>query len=174
MFRSFFNREKATNTEESEPSESEISYLTFADRPEKAWRVIKSSQVFNDVTLPINEPKKEGHVRVVCISDTHSLTGGTLENIPQGDILIHAGDFTKRGKMKEVEKFNTFLGSLSHPHKVVIAGNHDIGFHEESAKRLHHLDFVPETEVKAALTGCTYLQDSEVEILGLRIYGSPW
>ena len=165
----FFRRQKASD--DTTETNSEISYLEFADNPEKAWSVAKSSQVFKEVELPINEPKQEGHVRVVCISDTHNRT---LENIPEGDILIHAGDFTKRGKIDEIEKFNNFLGSLNHPHKVVIAGNHDIGFHEESAQRLHHLNFVPEAEVKAALTDCTYLQDSEVEILGLRIYGSPW
>ncbi|XP_028417628.1 metallophosphoesterase domain-containing protein 1-like isoform X2 [Dendronephthya gigantea] len=170
MFKYFFGREQESiNTD---PLNSDTnSYLKYADKPQKAWRFAQSSQVFKEVELPINEPKKEGHVRVVCISDTH---GRIIENVPEGDILIHAGDFTKRGKIEEVEKFNQFLGSLNHPHKVVIAGNHDIGFHEESAQRMHGKNFVPEAEVKAALTDCTYLQDSEVDILGLRIYGSPW
>lgn len=174
MFQNFKRQEADDKTTETHIN-STNSYLKFADDPEKAWSVVGSSQVFKEVKLASNEPKQEGHVRVVCISDTHNVPMlGTLENIPQGDILIHAGDFTKRGKIHEVEKFNKFLGSLDHPHKVVIAGNHDIGFHEESAQRLHHLNFVPEAEVKAVLTDCTYLQDSEVEILGLRIYGSPW
>ena len=173
MFQNLFKRLVGSDST-AERNESEMSYLDCADNPEKAWNIAKSCQVFQDVTLPFNEPKQDGHVRVVCISDTHGRTQGTLENIPDGDILIHAGDFTKRGKLAEVEKFNKFLGSLKHAHKVVIAGNHDIGFHEESAQRLHHLNFVPEAEVKAALTDCVYLQDSEVEILGLRIYGSPW
>jgi len=29
-------------------------------------------------------------------------------------------------------------------------------------------------EVKALLTNCTYLEDSEVTVKGIRIYGSPW
>lgn len=155
---------------------SKMSYLELAELPEKAWSVAQISQVFKDakVLASENTPKPEGHVRVVCISDTHGMTMSALENLPRGDILIHAGDFTKRGGIHEVESFNKFLGSLNYPHKVVIAGNHDIGFHEQTARRLHHLNFVPEAEVKAALKDCIYLQDSEVEILGLRIYGSPW
>jgi hypothetical protein len=44
--------------------------------------------------------------------------------IPNGDILIHAGDFTRRGRTEEVVKFNRFLESLDKKFKfkVVIAG----------------------------------------------------
>ncbi|XP_028411403.1 metallophosphoesterase domain-containing protein 1-like [Dendronephthya gigantea] len=157
-------------------NKSKTSYLDFADSPEKAWSIAQISQVFKDGKVLDSESKSKanGHIRVVCVSDTHGMREGVLENLPQGDILIHAGDFTRRGEIREVESFNEFLGSLKYPYKVVIAGNHDIGFHEQTAKRLHHLKFVPETKVKAALTNCIYLQDSEVEIQGLRIYGSPW
>ena len=41
-------------------------------------------------------------IRVVCLSDTHSLTSHMKRPIPNGDILIHAGDFTRCGNMKEV------------------------------------------------------------------------
>ena len=33
--------------------------------------------------------------RVVCIADTHSLTSHIKRSIPNGDIFIHAGDFTR-------------------------------------------------------------------------------
>lgn len=153
------------------------SYLEFADDPDKAWSVAKLSQVFEKVDLASEDvPKREGHVRIVCISDTHSLTNrsGPLTMVPDGDILVHAGDFSKVGKLKEIQAFNDYLASLSHPHKVIIAGNHDIGFDEKTSRRLHGKWFVPEAEVKAALKNCVYLEDSETEILGLRIYGSPW
>ena len=59
----------------------------------------------------------------MCISDTHSQIGRMKHPIPPGDVLIHAGDFSVRGKLDEVQKFNNFLGSLNHfKHKVVIAG----------------------------------------------------
>ena len=98
--------------------------------------------------------------KIVCISDTH----GRHERIkiPYGDLLIHAGDFTDTGTMWEIEEFNRFLGKLPHQYKIVVAGNHDFT-----------LETNPE-KARAALTNCIYLQDSEVTIESLRIYGSPW
>lgn len=43
------------------------------------------------------EGQKKG-VRIVCISDTHTKHGDL--NIPDGDILIHAGDFTSFGRLE--------------------------------------------------------------------------
>ena len=152
-------------------------YLKFAEKPTTAWEVAKNKQIFNDISLASEDfPKAEGDVRVVCISDTHSLTnqGGPLANVPNGDILIHAGDFSNMGKMKDVVKFNDYLATLKHPNKIVIAGNHDIGFHEESSKRLHRDCFVPADELKAILKDCIYLEDEAVQVMGLKIYGSPW
>jgi len=64
-----------------------------------------------------------------------------------------------------VEEFNRWLGELPHKHKIVIAGNHEMSL--DSLKRR------PE-EIKALFTNALYLQDEEVNIEGLRIYGSPW
>lgn len=99
-------------------------------------------------------------MRLVIISDTH----GSLHKIkiPDGDLLVHCGDLTGRGKLAEVERFNQGLGELPHRQKVVIAGNHDWAFQTD-----------PEA-ARAAITNARYLQDELVEIFGLRIYGSPW
>ena len=52
-----------------------------------------------------------------------------MDKLPPGDVLIHAGDFTRRGTVDEVRKFNSFLKSLTNiKEKVVIAGNHEIPF----------------------------------------------
>ena len=53
------------------------------------------------------------YLRFVCISDTHSLTDEMPTAIPNGDILLHAGDFTCRGHIEEIEKFNKFLGKVA-------------------------------------------------------------
>lgn len=95
-------------------------------------------------------------MRVVCISDTHERHRKV--EVPDGDVLIHAGDFTMIGERKWIEDFNDWLGSLPHKHKIVIAGNHDFGMAEHAA----------------LLTNCTYLQDSGVEIEGIKFYGSPF
>lgn len=99
-------------------------------------------------------------MRIVCISDTHNKLHKI--NVPDGDLLIHAGDSTDQGGPKEIRRFNEDLGKLPHRYKIVIAGNHDFGFQT-----------TPD-EARAMLTGCIYLQDSLVEIEGLRIYGAPW
>ena len=61
-------------------------------------------------------------VRVVCISDTHD---HFVENVPDGDILIHAGDLTGDGSVGAIQKQIDWLSSLPHKEIVVISGNHD-------------------------------------------------
>ncbi len=48
-------------------------------------------------------------VRFVCMSDTHSLTSHLKFDIPDGDVFIHAGDFTKCGGEEDVTAFNNWL-----------------------------------------------------------------
>ena len=108
-------------------------------------------------------PKKmSGTINVVCISDTH----GTQPEVPQGDLLIHAGDLSQTGSLEEIQTTVDWLKTLSHPHKVIIAGNHDITFETEDKGRLD-------------LGNMTYLQDSSTGVRfangrALNIYGSPW
>lgn len=51
-------------------------------------------------------------------------------NIPSGDVLIHAGDFTNFGGNDEIDNFSKFLETLNHKfrYKIVIAGNHEFSF----------------------------------------------
>jgi predicted phosphohydrolase len=70
-------------------------------------------------------------MRIVCVSDTHS-RHDRIE-VPPGDVLVHAGDSTMAGRVEEVVKFNHWLGGLPHPHKILIAGNHDWLFEKEPA-----------------------------------------
>mmetsp|Transcript_12701 Transcript_12701/g.23811 ORF Transcript_12701/g.23811 Transcript_12701/m.23811 type:complete len:624 (+) Transcript_12701:83-1954(+) len=71
-------------------------------------------------------------LRLVVISDTHgfeeSLTpdGGML---PEGDILLHLGDFaidnSLKKKAKALENFDAWLARQPHRTKIVLRGNHD-------------------------------------------------
>jgi Icc-related predicted phosphoesterase len=99
-------------------------------------------------------------MRIVCVSDTHSDHAKTI--IPDGDILVHAGDITRHGDLADVESFNRWLGTLPHPHKVVICGNHDFCFQDQAEA------------ARAWMTEAIYLEDSGCEIHGLKFYGSPW
>ena len=65
--------------------------------------------IFFQVDLSsLKSENSDSRIRIVCISDTHSKF---LPPIPDGDILIHAGDFTIRGSIAEIQKFNKYLGN---------------------------------------------------------------
>lgn len=54
-------------------------------------------------------------MRVVCVSDTHGLHDILARNasFPEGDLFIHAGDFTDTGDRQEVHlSFSPFLRFL--------------------------------------------------------------
>lgn len=58
-------------------------------------------------------------MKIVCIDDTHELHRELI--VPDGDLLIHAGDFTFFGKSQRcLREFNEWLGELPHRHKVVV------------------------------------------------------
>jgi Icc-related predicted phosphoesterase len=96
-------------------------------------------------------------MKIVCLSDTH---GAQIE-VPDGDMLLHAGDISKRGKPSEIAEFNTWLRKLPHKYKVIIAGNHDFIFEDD-----------PVT-AQSLITNAVYLNDNGIEIDGLKIWGSP-
>lgn len=101
-------------------------------------------------------------MKIVCVSDSHQWYP---ENnfVPDGDVLVHAGDISSRGKLNEIARFSAWFSSLPHKHKIMIAGNHDFAFeHNKSlAQSFLHPSIV-------------YLQDSGVEIEGVKFYGMPW
>ncbi len=99
-------------------------------------------------------------MRIVAFSDTHMLHGKV--EVPDGDLLIFAGDMSICKTVQDVKGFNTFLKTLPHPHKIVIGGNHD------------HLLAYSEDIGHELLDEATYLQDSAITIEGVKIYGSPW
>ena len=100
-------------------------------------------------------------IRVVAMSDTHN---SKLKSVPPGDLLIHAGDLTGVGTDVQMTAALDWLGSLPHPHKVVVAGNHD---------------FVAENDPDLMSKLCSdrgivYLCRSLEVVEGLAIWGSPW
>lgn len=99
-------------------------------------------------------------MRIVIVSDTHNRLHKV--DVPDGDLLLHAGDLTGRGSLEEIGRADRALAALPHRHKVIIAGNHDFGFQNE-----------PQA-ARALIKSAVYLQDAPVTIEGLRIYGSPW
>ena len=99
-------------------------------------------------------------MKCVVISDTHGMYSEL--DIPPGDVFIHAGDILGRGKLSELVDFNNWLNTLPHKHKIVVAGNHDWCFERNKE------------ESRACLTNAIYLKDEQVELDGVKFYGSPW
>lgn len=100
-------------------------------------------------------------VRIVALADTH-LFNHSGYDIPDGDILVHAGDMCRSGDFRELQEASEWINSLPHPNKVVIAGNHDWAF----VRR-------PE-QAQLLFSTVNYLQDSEATVAGIRFYGAPW
>jgi predicted phosphodiesterase len=110
-------------------------------------------------------------LRIVFISDTHDLHDRMLTPVPDGDILIHAGDATGMGRMHEVATFGAWFRNLPHKNKVVIAGNHDWLFEKNLPLAK---DMLNNGILGIGGGKIIYLQDEAVEVEGLKIYGSPW
>lgn len=100
-------------------------------------------------------------MKIILISDTH----GKRVVPPDGDMIIHGGDVSNVGKNHEIIYFLDWFSNLPHKYKICIAGNHDFGFQNKPM------------ELKAILKdypSVIYLQDSGIEIEGIKIWGSPW
>ena len=99
-------------------------------------------------------------MKIVTLSDTHERHKKLV--IPEGDVLVVAGDVTE-GKLEwSAKAFNKWLGTLPFKHIVMIAGNHDWFFQKNP------------DEVKKVMTNVTYLYESGCEIDGVKFWGSPW
>lgn len=99
---------------------------------------------------------------IVCISDLHE----HLVDIPACDLLLIAGDvsFAFKGDLTAKQaflagEFKHWLDRVPAQEIVLVAGNHDQSIEAHG---------VPEG------LRCHYLEDAELELFGLRIWGTPW
>lgn len=115
-------------------------------------------------------------MRIVCISDTHSLHNRMYYELPKGDLLIHSGDCTNVGKESDVSEFIEWFKNIEgFKYKIFIAGNHDFAFENEPSWLYKYIN--PEKLIES---GVSYLEDESIEIISnefsrpIKIYGSPW
>ncbi len=118
---------------------------------------------------PFVPPRNREAVRVVCISDTHD----HAVDVPEGDILVHAGDLTNEGTAADIQKQLDWLKTLPHGVKIVIAGNHDSYFDEYS-----RCDDDVRTRAKLDYGDIHYLEGSQTvaDVHGrkISIFGAPY
>ncbi|CAE7759419.1 Mpped1, partial [Symbiodinium sp. CCMP2456] len=176
-FQSLLEKTSALSTGTSIEKDDEIGRLWRTVEPSQQF--VEPSRVFvADGRTGSSPPLLQGHLRFVCLSDTHGQHRELSSRLPPGDVLLHAGDFSTDGSLEEVLDFAAWIRSLPYAHKLLIAGNHDLpmdkSYRGGKAKQ-------KASQVRAAFLaafsegdGVTYLEDSEVEIGGIRVYGTPW
>lgn len=116
--------------------------------------------------------------KICLVSDTHEMMN--LVKVPDCDILIHCGDATGLGHVDKLLEFNKIAKNLKKAgtckEVVFIPGNHDISLdvtHPAMAKnrtvgrRIHE-------KARAALKDMHLLIDAGIELMGVKIWGSPW
>jgi len=100
-------------------------------------------------------------VSICIISDTHNKHKQLI--LPPADIIIHCGDFSSMGYEHEIKIFMNWFSNLNQfTYKLCIAGNHD-WLYERNPILARSL--VPDNVI--------YLEDSSVELFGLKFYGTP-
>ena len=104
-------------------------------------------------------------MKIWHISDTH--TFHDLLEVPQGvDMVIHSGDCSNPrdpyNNEPEVRKFIDWFSSLDIKYKVYVAGNHDTSIERGLV-----------TKDDFDQNGIYYLENTSIEIEGLKIFGSP-
>jgi Icc-related predicted phosphoesterase len=116
-------------------------------------------------------------MRITFISDTHTKHTQITQDLPGGDLLIHAGDLMNSGYYwEEVYPFLDWYNNLgNYDHKVFIAGNHDRLFEDEAEKinglltGYKNIDYLRDEWI---IVGDADPHDSNVKTA--KIYGSPW
>lgn len=101
-------------------------------------------------------------MNLTFFSDTHQFHDKLV--FSSGDVLVFCGDLTSKGSIDDVMSFAKFAEGLDYRNKIVIAGNHDFCFENEDR-------LIAEQILKDH--GLIYLNDSGVEIDGVKFWGSP-
>lgn len=100
-------------------------------------------------------------MRLVLLSDTHNRLSDV--KVPDGDVLIHAGDSTMGGTPREIIVFSQALHALPHKTKICIAGNHDWGFERDTMLARGWLG-----------SDIIYLNHEVYQLGPYKVFGSPW
>lgn len=109
-------------------------------------------------------------MKICCISDTHGQHAALDGQMPDADVLVHAGDLTSMGKLAQLRDAAAWLQEQAERYEdvICIGGNHDFSLEAFMKEGF-------EGELRKKIFGkVTYLRDSGVTIKGKHFYGSPW
>lgn len=102
--------------------------------------------------------------KITALGDTHGKQDNVV--VEPTDILIFTGDICGYQSEGQVIEFLKWFNNQPAKHKVFIAGNHDWMFMNFKKRSLDLVD--------KYCKGAIYLEDSETNVDGLTIWGSPW
>lgn len=130
---------------------------------------------------PPPAPQMSNTVRIVHLSDTHNLHREIEAKfpVPEGDILIHTGDFSDHGSPAEIADFDAWLGEVGQRfrHVILIPGNHDWWHTIRQGVTNGAIDphaAVSPGFMQQKFRNCRVLINEEIVVDGLRIFGSSW
>lgn len=103
-------------------------------------------------------------MRIVTISDTHGMHD-KIKRMPEGDVLIHAGDLTNEGIPAEIFEAFAWLSKQPCERVVCVPGNHDFG--------LQRIEQLPRV-LQSKFPRVELLNDCDTMLGGMRVWGSPW
>lgn len=98
-------------------------------------------------------------MNITAISDTHGKHKQL--DLDGGDLLIHAGDIEARNGW-DLRNFCKWFEKQDYKHKIFVAGNHDFYLQRPDCR-----DIIDNHDI-------IYIQDFQIEIEGIKIWGSPW
>ncbi|KAK2169126.1 hypothetical protein LSH36_12g17005 [Paralvinella palmiformis] len=90
--------------------------------------------------------------------------------IPNGDILVHSGDFfnfhnPKQELKSAMKMLDTFFKKMPHKYKIFVAGNHDLNLEYDAADT---------SRIDSLLPHGIYLCDRKINLYDINFYGTPW
>lgn len=176
---------------------SEEEENTMSLNPDYAWERIRASQIF--LEPPVKRipaltkehcSAKKDFCRFVFISDTHG-NHRHISHLPRGDVLVHAGDFSRSGETGSIQELSTYFRELVDANtregsdkahvgtrknrptfrKVIcVAGNHDLTLDQEYYDRewqrfhRHGRKFDPAAAQTSIRRHAVYLHDEGVGV----------
>lgn len=112
-----------------------------------------------------NWAELRNEMRIICISDTHHRYfwpgGSSRLKVPEGDILINAGDISMMGTQDQIALYGLWLSEQPHKIRITVPGNHDWLFQKNE-------------ELARSLVPGIVLIDQALDYAGTIFYGSPW
>lgn len=101
--------------------------------------------------------------KILFLSDSHTFHHEIPKDwLVEADAICHSGDVSLKGTEKEIKDFLEWYSGLNYKYKIMICGNHDWLF-ETNPGLVKNI--MPDNII--------YLQDSGVEIEGIKFWGSP-